>query len=90
MNARRITSLELILAAVVLMVAAVSTGIFPAAQAGYAKMSTLAKDLLLPSLAILIVALAAGRALGESGVVRTVIVGIISGILTTFSLQTIH
>lgn len=90
MNARRITSLELILTAVVLMVAAVSTGIFPAAQAGYAKMSTLAKDLLLPSLAILIVALAAGRALGESGFVRTVIVGILSGILATFALEAVR
>ena len=72
------------------MVAAVSTGIFPAAQAGYAKMSTLAKDLLLPSLAILIVVLATGRALGESGFVRTVIVGILSGILATFALEAVR
>jgi hypothetical protein len=90
MNVRRITSLELILTAVVLMVAAVSTGIFPAAQAGYAKMFTLAKDLLLPSLSILIVALAVGRALGEYGFVRTVIVGILSGILATFALEAVR
>lgn len=90
MNKRRITAVELMLTAVVLMVAAVSTVIFPAAQAGYAKMSTLAKDLLLPSLAILIIALAAGKALGKPWFVSSVIVGILSGILATFALEAVR
>lgn len=90
MNTKRITTLELILTAVVLTVAAVGPSIFPAAQAGLAKMSTLAGDFLLPSLGLLFIALLAGKALGESGFVNRVIAGIVSGILATVALELVR
>lgn len=90
MNARNITVIELMLTAVLLMVAAVGPTIFPAAQAGYAKMSTLAQYFLLPSLAILIIIMVAGKALGKSGFVNTVIAGIVAGILATLALEVVR
>ncbi|MEX0999034.1 MAG: hypothetical protein WD000_03625 [Thermodesulfobacteriota bacterium] len=78
------------LTAVVLIVAAVGPTIFPAAQAGYAKMSALAGYFLLPSVGILFIALLAGKALGEAGFVNRVIAGLVSGILATIALEVVR
>lgn len=81
---------ELLLTAVVLAVAAVGPNIFPAAQAGYGNMATLAKKFLLPSLLLLIVVLAVGKAWGQSRFLHRVIVGLVSGIIATFALEIVR
>ncbi|MGB7290725.1 MAG: hypothetical protein WBD99_00940 [Thermodesulfobacteriota bacterium] len=90
MNSRRITVEELLLTAVVLIVAAVGPNIFPVAQAGYAKMSTLAKGFLLPSLGIFIITLVIARAWGKSRFYNLVIAGMISGIIATLALEVVR
>jgi hypothetical protein len=89
MNLKR-TIEELLLTAVVLAVAAVSPNIFPAAQAGYGTMPTLAKEFLLPSLVLLVIALAVGKAWGKSSFVSRVIAGIVSGIIATVALEIVR
>src|SRR5579884_367524 len=81
---------ELLLTAVVLAVAAVGPNIFPAAQAGYGTMPILAKEFLLPSLALLVIALAVGKAWGKSHFVGRVIAGIVSGIIATVALEIVR
>jgi NADH:ubiquinone reductase (H+-translocating) len=90
MTSRRITVEELLLTAVVLIVAAVGPNIFPAAQAGSAKMSTLAKEFLLPSLVIFVIALTIAKAWGKSRFFNLVIAGMISGITATFALEVVR
>jgi len=81
---------ELLLAAVVLVVAMIGPTIFPAAQAGYGKMSTLAKELLIPSLAILVIALAISKAWGKSRFLNLVIAGVVSGVIATVALEVVR
>jgi len=90
MTSRRITVEELLLTAVVLIVAAVGPNIFPVAQAGYAKMSTLAKGFLLPSLGIFVITMAIAKAWGKSRFYNLVIAGMISGIIATFALKVVR
>lgn len=90
MKLKKQTMEELLLTAVVLAVAAVGPNIFPAAQAGYGKMSTLAEELLLPSLVLLVIALAIGKAWGKSRFLSRVIAGMVSGIIATIALEIVR
>lgn len=90
MNSGNINFQEMLLAAVILLVAAVSPSIFPIAQAGYAKMSTLAIQFLLPSLAIFIISLAIAKAWGKYRLLNLVIAGMISGIIATVALEVVR
>jgi len=81
---------EPLLTTVVLVVAMIGPTIFPAAQAGYGKMSTLAKEFLIPSLVLLVIALVIGKAWGKTRFLYLVITGLVSGIIATIALEIVR
>ncbi len=87
---RRIINEQNAFAATILALAAIAPNIFPAAQAGYASMSVLALNLLLPALAVLagVVVLAAHR--GHRILVRRTLVGAAAGVVATIGLEIVR
>jgi len=64
---------------------------FPSSTgAGYGKMSTLAKELLIPSLVLLVIALAISKAWGKSRFLNLVIAGVVSGVIATIALEVVR
>ena len=81
---------ETILSVVALMMAGLSPNIFPAAQAGYAKMSTLATHLLIPSIGILIAVPVLSFARGHARLTRRLLAGAGAGALATIGLEAVR
>ncbi len=81
---------ESILSLVVLAMAAVSPNIFPAPQAGYAKMSWLAVWLLLPSIVIMGGALSVAIAHSQRRLVNRIFAGAGAGIIATGGLEIVR
>jgi hypothetical protein len=87
---KRISKERLVLALLALAAAGIAPNLFPAAQAGFAKMSDLARWLLLPSIGLLIVVIAFTLARGHRVLGRRMIIGIVAGILATFGLEVVR
>ncbi len=75
---------------VVLLAAAIPPNLFPAAQAGFAKMSTLALWLLLPSAALLILGTAMSVLRGHTALSRRIFAGAIAGLVATVGLELVR
>lgn len=81
---------ELFLAGLILLCAAVSPNIFPAAQAGYANMETLALWGLIPSVVVMAMTVAFAVWRGYRRLVNRVWVGIAAGMLATVALEAVR
>lgn len=79
-----------ILGAAILGLAGIAPNIFPAAQAGLAKMSMLGAALLLPSLVLLAVAVVVARVRGHRALVRKVLIGAAAGAVATLGLEAVR
>ena len=81
---------ETSLSLVALLMAAVAPNIFPAAQAGYAKMSFLATRLLFPSIAVLLLVVVVGFSRGHARMMRRLVAGAGAGIVATLGLEVVR
>lgn len=82
--------IKIILILLVLLLAGISPNLFPAAQAGYAKLSTLVPQLLIPSvIAIFIIVLLAHFAKFKD-LRQQILVGILAGLAATVGLEIIR
>lgn len=87
---RRICNEEVILSALVLLLAGIAPNIFPAAQAGLAKMSVLGAWLLIPAVTLLgAVTLAAWRR-GHQRLTNRVLAGAAAGFIATIGLEAVR
>ncbi len=87
---KRVLKERLILALLALAAAGTAPNLFPAAQAGLAKMSDLARWILVPSISLLIVVIAVTLARGHGVLGRRMIVGIAAGIVATIGLEVVR
>lgn len=87
---KRISKERLVLALLALAAAALAPNLFPAAQAGLAKMSDLALWLLLPSIALLLVVVTFTFARGHRILGRRMIIGIAVGTVATIGLELVR
>ena len=87
---RRVFSEEVILSGLVLLLAGVGPNIFPAAQAGMAKMSVLAVWLLIPSVVLLGIVLVVAVSRGHTRLTNRLIAGTAAGFIATFGLEAIR
>lgn len=87
---KAISKERLTLALLALIAAGIAPNLFPAAQAGLAKLSDLALWLLLPSIALLILVIALTFIRQHRVLGRRMIVGIASGIVATFGLEVVR
>lgn len=81
---------EAVLSVVAWFLAGVSPNIFPAAQAGYAKMDTLATHVLIPSVALLLAILVVSFLRGHHRLARRLLVGAGAGGLATIGLEIVR
>ena len=81
---------QIILGLIALCLAAVAPNLFPAAQAGIAKLSVTGKFILLPSILGLLVIFLVARARGYSVLVRRLAVGATAGLVATFGLEIVR
>jgi hypothetical protein len=87
---KRFLNEQTILGAAILGLAGISPNIFPAAQAGLAKMSVLGAAVLLPSLVLLAAVVMTARVRGHHALVRRVLVGAAAGIVATVGLEIVR
>lgn len=87
---RRPLNEEVILSALVLLLAGVSPSIFPAAQAGLAKMSVLALRFLLPSVVLLGLLLAVARGRDHPRLASHMFLGVVAGLIATVGLELVR
>lgn len=87
---RRILNEEVILSALVLVLAGVSPNIFPAAQAGLAKMPVLALRFLLPSVVLLALLFAVARGRGHRRLTSHMLLGFVAGLIATVGLEVVR
>lgn len=87
---RRILDEEVILSALLLLLAGVWPNIFPAAQAGLAKMPALALFLLIPAIVLLglLFAVACGR--GHRRLANHMLIGFVAGLIATIGLEVVR
>ncbi len=81
---------EILLSGLILLCAAVAPNIFPAAQAGYAPMSTLAAWALIPSIVVMAITVAIAVWRGHRRLVNRVWVGVAAGMLATAGLEAVR
>lgn len=74
----------------VLALAGISPNLFPAAQAGYAKLSTLAVQLLIPSVLLIFIITLIAHFLKFNDLRRQILIGILAGIAGTVGLEIIR
>lgn len=86
----RVINEEVILSLGVLLLAGVSPNIFPAAQAGLAKMSVLALRLLLPAIVLLAALFAAAARRGHRRLVDRMLFGTVAGLIATVGLEVVR
>jgi len=82
--------LKLFLALLAMAAAGISPNIFVAAQAGYANMSDLGMYLLIPSLIIMLLVLAASFLLRFPVLRRQIMTGIVGGMLATVAMEVVR
>lgn len=87
---RRIFSEETILGAFVLLLAGLSPNLFPAAQAGLAKLSTLGEDLLVPSVVLLAAILLVAHFRGHRRLANRIVAGAAAGLVATVGLEVVR
>lgn len=87
---RRLFDEEVLLSLVALAAAGVAPNIFPAAQAGVAKMSLLATYLLIPSIVVLGAVLAIALFRGHPRLTNRVLVGLAAGVAATIGLEVVR
>ena len=81
---------EMFLSAVALLMAGIPPNLFPAAQAGMAKLSVMGVWLLLPSAVLLLVVLVAAALRGHSRLTNRLVWGGIAGFLATLGLEAVR
>ena len=81
---------DLILTIIVLLAAGISPNLYVVAQAGYAKLSTLAVNALLPSVAVVFAVLAFLSVRGYTNLLAQIGYGLIGGLLATIGLEVIR
>ncbi|RKZ11636.1 hypothetical protein DRQ50_13250, partial [bacterium] len=81
---------QVILGLVALALAGIAPNLFPAAQAGIAKLSVTGKVVLLPSVLALLVIFLVARARRYSTLVRRLAVGAVAGFVATFGLEVVR
>lgn len=86
----RISKERLALALLALAATAISPNIFPAAQAGYAKMSDLDRWLLLPSMGLLVLVIAFTFGRGHRVLGKRMIAGLAAGAIATIGLEIVR
>lgn len=86
----RIRPGEIVLTLLALAAASVSPNLFVVSQAGYAKLSVLAVDVLFPSLAILGLVLIFAWRMGYDTLRKQIMVGIVGGFLATAGLEVVR
>lgn len=87
---RRLFDEEVLLSLVALAAAGVAPNLFPAAQAGVAKMSVLATHLLIPSIVVLGAVLAIALFRGHPRLTNRVLVGLAAGVAATIGLEVVR
>ncbi len=87
---RRLINEEVFLSLVALAAAGISPNIFPAAQAGLAKMSALAATVLVPSIVLLAVVLAIAVFRGLPRLANRLLAGAAAGIVATIALEVVR
>ena len=87
---RRLLQEETILSITALALAGISPNLFPAAQAGYARLSSLALFLLLPSILLLGVVSVVASARGHRRLVNRLIAGAGAGLVATLALEVVR
>jgi Family of unknown function (DUF6789) len=87
---RRLINEKVVLSLVALAAAGVSPNVFPAAQAGLAKMSVLATTLLIPSIVLLAVVFAIAVFRGHPRLVNRLLAGAAAGIVATVALEVVR
>lgn len=87
---RRVFNEEVLLSLVALAAVGVAPNIFPAAQAGVAKMSVLAVYLLIPSIVVLGAVLAITLFRGHPRLTSRVLVGLVAGVVATVGLEVVR
>ena len=81
---------QVILGLAALGLAGIAPNLFPAAQAGIAKLSVTGKFVLLPSVLALLVIFLVAKARGYSALVRRMAVGAAAGLAATFGLEIVR
>ncbi len=81
---------EILLSGLILLCAAVAPNIFPAAQAQYANMATLAVWALIPSVVVMAITVAIAVWRGHRRLVNRVCVGLAAGTLATVGLEAVR
>jgi hypothetical protein len=87
---KRLRIEEVFLSLLALAAGAVSPNIFPAAQAGLARMSVLALRLLVPSILLLVTVAVVAVRRGHRGLVRRMIAGAACGTVATLGLEAVR
>lgn len=87
---QQISKERLALALLALLAAGVSPNLFPAAQAGYAKMSDLARWLLLPSIGLLIAVIITAFVRGHRVLGGRIVSGLAAGAMATIGLEIVR
>ncbi len=87
---RRILNEEVILSALVLLLAGTAPNIFPAAQAGLAKMSVLGEWLLIPAVALLAVVTLMAWRRGHKRLTNRLLAGAAAGFIATIGLEAVR
>jgi hypothetical protein len=79
--------ISLLMIAAILLIAGIAPNLFVIAQAGMASFHFLILDILLPSVVVLLIILAAGRFLGDKVIVSLTVNGILAGLIATIGLE---
>ncbi len=87
---KKLLNEQILLGAAVVGVAGIAPNLFPLAQGGFAKMSTLATSVLLPSLAVLVGLIAWSVLRGHRTLVRRIWVGAAAGVVATIGLEIVR
>ena len=87
---KRILNGELVMSAIILALVGLAPNLFPAAQAGYAKLSLLGKAVLLPSIVLTGGALILSSKLGYARLVNRTLVGAGAGLVATVGLEIVR
>jgi len=87
---RHLLSERIILGGLLVIFAGVSPNLFPAAQAGIAKMSVLGLKVLLPAIVLLIAVLALAAARGQQELVHRALTGAAVGFVATLGLEAVR
>lgn len=81
---------KFILTLILLVAAGIAPNLFPAAQAGYAKFSTLAVTFLIPSVVVVWLVIFVTRIRGHRDLMKQMLNGLIGGLIATIGLEVVR